>query len=53
MDGECERLLRVLEENVLLLKTLEKEARTTEAHNNKFKSILAVAEKDNIEVALG
>lgn len=50
MDIECERLLRVLEQNVALLKALEKQARTTQSHNTKFKSILAVAQKDNIEV---
>lgn len=45
-DQQHQRLQRTLDDNINVLKNLEKDARRLESENSKLQSVLLVAEKD-------
>lgn len=52
-ETECERLKRLLDENISTLKGLEKEARNLDSQNSKLENIMLIAEKDHSTVKIG
>ncbi len=46
-ENECERLNKLLDDNISTLKQLEKEARQLESTNSKLENVLLQAEKDH------
>ena len=46
-EQDYERLKKTLDEQIMSLKGLEKEARHVESNNNKFDNIIHIAERDN------